>query len=129
MTSILDRMKRDKMEIAAIKRPDGTPGYYAVTPDQMTAIELTGDPAHFTRIALAGVMSNRHLAATSRNGAWAALLLALAIPEWKDGQKWLAGRIRALRQASDVQISRDGWQSHLTFTQATGMMTLQFVRA
>lgn len=128
MANILDRMKHDKMEIAAIKEADGTPRYYAVTPDQLTAIELSGEPDRLTRLALIGVMSQKDLTATSRNGAWAALLLALALPDWKDGQKWLAGRVRALRSADNVQLSRDGWRITLTFAQKTGMMTLQLVR-
>lgn len=128
MASILDRMKHDRMEIALIKEPDGTPHYYAVTPDQFTSIELTGDPEHLTLIALVGVMTQKHMAATARNGAWAALLLALALPDWKDGQKWLAGRVRALRSASNVQLTKDDWRIVLTFEQKTGMMTLQLVR-
>src|SRR5512147_1983880 len=105
MSSILDQMKKDRMEIAAIQEADGTPHYYAVTPDQLTSIELTGQPEHLTRLALVGVMSQRRMAATARNGAWAALLLALALPDWKDGQKWLAGRMRALRTANDVKLT------------------------
>ena len=129
MASILDRMKQDKMEIASLTDADGTPHYYAVTPDQLTSIELTGEPSALTRLSLVGVMSQKHLAATSRNGAWAALLLALALPDWKDGQKWLTGRVRQLRQANDVRLSRDGWKIHLTFTVNTGMMTLKLERA
>jgi hypothetical protein len=129
MASILDRMKHDKMEIANLQDSGSVPHYYAVTPDQLTSVELTGDPAHFTRIALVGVMSNRHLGATARNGAWAALLLALAMPDWKGGQEWLTGRIRKLRSESNVHLSRDGWKIHLAFDTKTGMMILQFVRA
>lgn len=129
MPSILDRVRQDKMEIAAITTDDGTPHYYAVTPDQLTSIELTGESDRLTRLALIGVMSQRSLQATSRNGAWAALLLALALPDWKDGQTWLAVRIRQLRNAGDVQLLMHGWRIRLTFEPKTGMMTLQFVRA
>lgn len=128
MASLLDRMKQDRMHLAKAEH-DGVPHFYAVTPDQLTSVELTGDPERFTRIALAGVMTQKHMAATARNGTWAALLLALALPDWKDGQKWLAGRIRALRSTSDVQLSRGDWRIHLTFDAKTAMMTLQFVRA
>lgn len=128
MTTMLEQMKKDRMEIAAIKSEDGTPHYYAVTPDQLTSIELTGEPEHLTRLALVGVMSRKHLVATSRNGAWAALLLAFALPNWKDGQKWLAGRVRALQTAPNVQLTMYGWRIALTYTAKTGMMTMQLTR-
>jgi hypothetical protein len=128
MASILDRMRRDKMEIAALTAAGGVPHYYAVTPDQLTAVELTGEPAALSRLTIVGVMSAKHMAATSRNGAWASLILALALPDWKDGQKWLSGRIRSLRQANDVRLSKDGWAIHLTFVPHTGMMTLDLER-
>jgi len=129
MASILDRMRQDKMEIAALTTADGQPRYYAVTPDQLTAIELTGEPSALSRLTLVGVMSAKHMAATARNGAWAALLLALALPDWKDGQAWLLGRVRSLRQANDVQLTRDGWKIRLTFVGETGMMTFSLERA
>lgn len=128
MTSMLDRMKQDRMELATIKDADGTPHYYAVTPDKLTSIELTGEPEHLTRLALVGVMPQRHMATTSRNGAWAALLLAFALPDWKDGQKWLTGRMRALRSANDIQLTMHGWRIALKFEQKTGMLTMQLVR-
>ena len=128
MASILDRMRADKMEIVALTTSDGVPRYYAVTPDQLTAVELMGEPAALSRLTLVGVMSMGHMAATSRNGAWAALLLALALPSWKDGQKWLAGRMRSLKQANDVRLKRDGWTIQLTYIPTTGMLTLDLMR-
>lgn len=94
--------------------------------DGKTALELIGGPDNIRSITLLGEMSAADLEATRRNGAYAAVCLAIVAPNWSGRDTWLAHTMRRLRQLRHTTIQQSGWRIRVAFER--GVFTLRAVK-
>lgn len=96
--------------------------------DGKTALELIGHPNNIRVVSLLGEMSASDLEATKRNGAYAAVCLAIVAPQWKGRDQWLSKSMKRLRITRVASIIQNGWQIRMTFDPRTSMFNFKASR-
>lgn len=103
------------------------PRHIGESADGKTALELIGGPDNIRSITLLGEMSAADLDAAQRNGAYAAVCLAIVCPNWMGRDAWLAHEMKRLRITKQVVLNKSGWRIGLRFEGNT--LTLKAMRA
>lgn len=93
--------------------------------DGKTALELIGGPDNIRSIGLLGQMSAKDMEATRRNGAYAAVCLAIIAPQWKGRDQWLIKQMKQLATTRSASIIQNGWRILLTFDVRTNWFNLK----
>lgn len=91
------------------------PRFLGASPDGKTALELIGSPDNIRGLTLLGEMSAADLDATKRNGAYAAVCLAIVCPNWAGRDAWLTHEMKRLRTTKQTIIQKSGWCIGLKF--------------
>ena len=104
------------------------PRHLGVSADGKTALELIGGEDNIRSIGLLGEMSAKDKAATQRNGAYAAICLAIVAPQWKGRNDWMAAQMKRLRVTRSAHIIQNGWRILLTFDPRTSLFNFKASR-
>lgn len=103
------------------------PRHLGASADGKTALELIGSLDNIRSITLLGQMSAADLEATRRNGAYAAVCLAIVAPNWAGRDAWLTHEMRRLATTKQTTLRKRDWTIGLRFEGST--FTFKAIRA
>lgn len=95
------------------------PRHLGASSDGKTALELIGSSDNIRSITLLGQMSADDLEATRRNGAYAAVCLAIIAPNWSGRDVWLTHEMKRLRTTKQTTLRKREWTIGLRFEGGT----------